>query len=161
MLNRILNNCYPDAHAAGPGISPDGARGHSYCCDIDKLRYYLQLSRKWDHASYTVVWNGYLLFFFDKNVIFYFIRRWKPSANNEIWCTIKVLTRSKTLNYFCWKFSHFQAVYWWLLQIQICGKMTALFIFHITDYTWISIMLFDLCLKVVNKILLMADVSFA
>ena len=33
--------------------------------------------------------------------------------------------------------------------------------FKIIDYAWISIMLFDFVLKVINKILLIADVSFA
>ena len=39
--------------------------------------------------------------------------------------------------------------------------MRALCIFQIIDYAWILIMLFDFVLEVINKILLMADVSFA
>ena len=101
----------------------------------------------------------YQLFY--QNVIFCFTRSWKPRANNEIWWIIKVSTHSKTLIHFCWKFIHSKAVYWWFLQIQICGKMRVLFIFQIIDYAWILIMLFDLCLKVMNKILLAADFSFA
>ena len=55
----------------------------------------------------------------------------------------------------------FKAVYWWFLQIQICDKLRALFIIsnywlcsNIDNVVW-------LVLKVINKILLMADVSVA
>ena len=57
----------------------------------------------------TVVWNDYLLFF-DKNVIFYFAKRWKPSANNQICWIINVSTYSKTLSHFCSKFINFKAI---------------------------------------------------
>ena len=79
----------------------------------------------------------------------YFISHtsWKSSANNRICCIMKLLTHSKTLIHFCYKFTHLKTVYWWFLQIQICEQMRALFIFQIIDYAWISIMLFDLCWK--------------
>ena len=108
----------------------------------------------------TVVWNDYLLIFWP-NVIFYYTRSWKPNANNQICWITKVSTHSKTLIQFCWKFIYFKDVYWWFLKIWICDKMRALFIFKIIDYAWIFDYVVWFVLKVINKILLMAGVSFA
>ena len=121
----------------------------------------LQQTQPHPTPTHTVVWNDYLLIFWP-NVIFYFTRSWKPNANiNQICWITKVSTHSKTLIQFSWKFIYFKDVYWWFFKnLDLWQNEGAI---HISNY-WLCLnvdYVVWFVLKLINKILLMAGVSFA
>ena len=87
--------------------------------------------------SCTRLLETIICYFFDQNVIFYFTISWKPSANNEIWWIIKVLTTLKTFSHFCWNFIHFYLFISDFYKFRFVANEGAI---HISNY-W-------LCLKI-------------
>ena len=99
---------------------------------------------------------------FYQNVIFYFTRNWNPSANNKIWWIFKVLAHSKTLSHFFDSLFTLKLIigdFYKFRSVAKCGRYSFVKLWLCLNIDYV-VWFVSHSLKLINKILLMVDVSF-